>query len=145
MVYSLKNRSGAQINSDFSDFEADGFVIDEEIRKEAFLNPQTIILRDSNETETQDFGGALKTITLKFGMVKATSGLPSAQQSFIRDFEDKLVNGNQSVSNNYPYQYTGGAGRTVYVKILDHTWIKARGDPRIVLCTIRMVESASGV
>lgn len=139
MAYSIKKAAapygdGSTVISDL------GSVIEESGRKEGNLNPYEMNFEDSDETETDDFGGTKKFITYRGAKAGNLSALTTMVNNILA-----LINGDQSPGNMYPYQFVSDLSGTTLVKFLDIDYSLTNSSPRILDFTIRMVESKAGV
>lgn len=134
MTYSIKDVNGTNIIADL------GIVASEGGGKQASLSAFEFFGEDSDQTEVDDFGGAVRTLTLR----TAKAGSLSDLKTFI-DSVEGLINGEQTPENNYPYQLVSDLTGTTKVKFLDVNWELNNSRPRIIDVTIRMYQAAEGI
>lgn len=96
---------------------------------------------DSDLTDVFDYGGTLKTISLR-GVYVGTS-ISDVKTNFIDLLED-FIQGHQDVAAGYPVTFSDADTRgTVKVKVADVETIKEGGSPLICRWSVKLIESST--
>jgi len=113
-------------------------IIENNCRKESAIVVMPMYLLDSDETDTFDYGGVTKILTIT-GVTIAES---IADLKTWIDSIEALQQGHQDVSAGYPLTFTDDLRGTLKVKVLDFDSTWSQGTPTKVDWTIKLVQSS---
>lgn len=139
IVGKRNNTNMSIVWNDSTDADYGGTLISENVVKDANLMPFPLFTLDSDDTEVFDFGGAIRIITIQASHNDTTTNLATFSQNKLMP----LISGDQeNTSTDGNLTYTSTILGTVSVKIMHVDQDKPPGEPRKLVYTIKMVESA---